>query len=568
MGTKRLNNNSKDVFVANANNTMVQKNRITFSRAMVRLGTYVTYCVILLLKKLNKILRDSVKAFSSRTTALITGVISKFKKVGRNVLKPFVSCIKISNKKYKAVSAAKDVTVSSVADSRSKQFFSKAVNYAVPVAAVLVFATVLSSAKKVESTVDSYISGQSAGIEINADSFIAASDELSRAEIISLDSKLSSAPVQADFKEPYELVNNLMGCTDANFIKSSGIYIDNQFMGAVMNDSSIKEAITKKLDDASAASDDIVSVSLSKNVEYRAGQYSTTAVVDPQTIIDYINGGKEECHYTIQEGDSLITIAQAYNMTVDDLLAINPQITDPDLCLIGDDLIVQVNMQNIPVCVTKRVEETVSVAYETMTVNDDSMYAGQQEILIDGVNGENKNIVEVTYENDKEVSRKVVEVQKIKDPVSEMLSVGTKKQEANPLPTSSDTVLAGSGQYIWPVNGGYISDTFGGYRNHKGLDIAAPSGTAIYAAGEGTVIAAGWNTGGYGYFVMIDHGDGYVTLYGHMSKVIAVNGAKVGQGELIGEVGTTGDSTGNHLHFEVRCNNICQNPANFIKVNN
>ena len=121
--------------------------------------------------------------------------------------------------------------------------------------------------------------------------------------------------------------------------------------------------------------------------------------------------------------------------------------------------------------------------------------------------------------------------------------------------------------FMWPVNGGYISDVFGSNRNHKGLDIAAPEGTDIYAAAEGKVIAAGWNTGGYGYFVMIDHGNGYATLYGHMSKVIASNGAEVKCGDLIGEVGTTGDSTGNHLHFEVRYQNVCQNPASYISVN-
>lgn len=148
-----------------------------------------------------------------------------------------------------------------------------------------------------------------------------------------------------------------------------------------------------------------------------------------------------------------------------------------------------------------------------------------------------------------------------------MIAVGVKQREAVGTPDSAETVLEGNGMFMWPVNGGYISDVFGSNRNHKGLDIAAPEGTDIYAAAEGKVIATGWNTGGYGYFVMIDHGNGYATLYGHMSKVIASNGAEVKCGDLIGEVGTTGDSTGNHLHFEVRYQNVCQNPASYISVN-
>jgi len=121
-----------------------------------------------------------------------------------------------------------------------------------------------------------------------------------------------------------------------------------------------------------------------------------------------------------------------------------------------------------------------------------------------------------------------------------------------------------TGTFIWPVNGGYISDPFMSDRNHKGLDIAAPSGTDIYASDSGTVIEAGWNDGGYGYYVMIDHGNGYITLYAHASEVYAIKGQQVSQGDLIAAVGTTGDSTGNHCHFEVRYAGNYLNPQDFI----
>jgi murein DD-endopeptidase MepM/ murein hydrolase activator NlpD len=98
---------------------------------------------------------------------------------------------------------------------------------------------------------------------------------------------------------------------------------------------------------------------------------------------------------------------------------------------------------------------------------------------------------------------------------------------------------------------------------HQGLDISAPTGTPIVAAGSGTVIFAG-TQGGYGLTVMIDHGGGLVTLYAHQSQIIAGQGQSVSAGEVIGLIGSTGNSTGPHLHFETRLNGVAQNPNNYL----
>ena len=98
---------------------------------------------------------------------------------------------------------------------------------------------------------------------------------------------------------------------------------------------------------------------------------------------------------------------------------------------------------------------------------------------------------------------------------------------------------------------------------HTGLDIAAPKGTSIKAAASGTVIHAGWK-GSLGNLVIISHGNGVQTYYGHCSKLIAKVGQKVSQGQVIAKVGSTGNSTGNHLHFEVRKNGVLYNPQNYV----
>ncbi|MBY0294237.1 peptidoglycan DD-metalloendopeptidase family protein [Patescibacteria group bacterium] len=109
-----------------------------------------------------------------------------------------------------------------------------------------------------------------------------------------------------------------------------------------------------------------------------------------------------------------------------------------------------------------------------------------------------------------------------------------------------------SGYYAWPVATGVVTQALHGW---NGVDIGAPKGTSIYAAAGGTVIIAngngGWN-GGYGSYVVIQHPNGTQTLYAHMSKVLITPGTQVDQGDVIGKVGSTGESTGFHLHFEIR----------------
>jgi hypothetical protein len=109
----------------------------------------------------------------------------------------------------------------------------------------------------------------------------------------------------------------------------------------------------------------------------------------------------------------------------------------------------------------------------------------------------------------------------------------------------------GTGGFIWPAGNHVISgnDYWSG---HLGVDIGAGEGAPIYAADSGVVVFAGWANGGYGNMVMIDHGNGYQTLYAHMSQVVAGCGRSVSQGQTIGYSGSTGNSTGAHLHFEVR----------------
>jgi murein DD-endopeptidase MepM/ murein hydrolase activator NlpD len=123
---------------------------------------------------------------------------------------------------------------------------------------------------------------------------------------------------------------------------------------------------------------------------------------------------------------------------------------------------------------------------------------------------------------------------------------------------------------VWPVNGrlmggyGVRSDPFSGEgAMHTGVDIVAPQGTPVHAAADGIVIHAGWNSG-YGRCVIIDHGNNYQTWYAHLSRMDVIEGAEIRQGEVLGAVGTSGRSTGAHLHYEVRIGSTPVNPYRFL----
>jgi murein DD-endopeptidase MepM/ murein hydrolase activator NlpD len=119
----------------------------------------------------------------------------------------------------------------------------------------------------------------------------------------------------------------------------------------------------------------------------------------------------------------------------------------------------------------------------------------------------------------------------------------------------------GSGRFVWPLFG-WLTQS---YRyDHRAIDVAAPSGTPVTAADRGVVIRAGWNNQGYGQFVVIDHNIDYITLYAHLSEILVQEGQVVAQGQAIGRVGSTGNSTGPHLHFEIRDFGRLTNPLELL----
>ncbi len=348
--------------------------------------------------------------------------------------------------------------------------------------------------------------------------------------------------------------------------RAFAVKIDGEFIGAVKDN----EEITEFLEGIKSEymTDDVVEVSFDKDIEYTYEQYvDPDELVDQQDIIDKLDSiVSEPVYYEVQQGDNPWNIAHNNGMTTEELNNCNitfdgEEIEDiTEYCPIGAVVQLSEEVPYLQVLTTREVEYNEPIDYKTVKTEDPDMYKGDSVVEIDGVEGEKAVKAMITYKGDVPVYTEVISEEVISEPVAKHVRVGT-RETTTPVSTGS----GGSGKYFWPVDGGYISAYQGDGRGHKGIDIAAPYGTPIYAAESGTVIETGdgWN-GGYGNCVRVQHDDGNITVYAHQSSIAVSYGDYVVKGQLLGYVGSTGDSTGNHLHFEVRSYGTYANPLDYV----
>ncbi len=357
-----------------------------------------------------------------------------------------------------------------------------------------------------------------------------------------------------------QLANEMLEASDQALKEAYGIYIDGKFVGAVADKNAVQEALNERI--MNYRVDGVIKDLEYKNkIEYSHGVYLANSVMTEKDAIALLTSSKEKnAVYIAQRGDTAVTIAQKYNMELSKLEELNPDISQN--CQKGTIINVIETESYLPIQYVREMDPVSFLDYETVEVETSSLNVGTRDVLVKGKRGEKVSHIEVTYVDGKEYSRKTLSTKITKEPVVEKIGIGIYAAR----PDSASTVLTGSGEFGWPVDGGWVSDGFGGERGHKGMDIAASTGTEIYAAADGEVVSAGWNTGGYGYFVQIGHTDEYQTVYGHMSVVLVTEGQYVSRGQLIGKVGNTGNSFGSHCHFEVRHLGVCLDPKLFLNT--
>ena len=388
-------------------------------------------------------------------------------------------------------------------------------------------------------------------------------------EALDMSAKLSLRVISDDdkFITAGQLADKMLEASDEDLTEAYGIYIDGTFVGAVNNKKAIEDALEDKLLNYEVKGL-VRDVSYVNKIEYTKGIYLRDSVKSEDDTISQLTSKKERKRvYVAQAGDNIVTVAQKYGMDLDKINELNPDISTT---LKDGQMINVIQTESyLPIQYIREMDTLSFLDYETIEVETSALNVGVVSTLTKGERGEKESKIEITYIDGIEASRKVISNNITKNPVMEVIGYGT----YSAMPDNPDTCffgqpLTGTGQFGWPLDGGWVSDSFISDRNHKGLDIAAPEGTEIYAAEEGQVVSAGWNSGGYGNVVMIEHPDGYATVYGHMISVYAVEGEYVQKGQLIGFVGNTGNSFGDHCHFEVRYQGICYDPASFLNTEN
>ena len=331
---------------------------------------------------------------------------------------------------------------------------------------------------------------------------------------------------------------------------ATGVYVNDELV-AVTTEGDVLQA---DLDSMTAPYEDPdnpnLTVEFTKDIRLENSLYFTDTIVPVEQIIEKFHGEEQGAvYYTVQQGDTPWTVAGSFGISVDELQAQNPQQDFSSSFYVGDVLTISQAMPYLQVKRTLVSTYQETIPYSTEEQEDEDLAFGTTKVVQEGAEGLAEVTQQQVFYGDSSTPSETTIIDRVvvQEPVTKIIAKG--KKLAN-----GDLASTGSGTLMWPVPGyTYVSRWMSSY--HKGADICAPYGTPIYAADSGVVTTAGYHYS-YGNYVIINHGNGYQTLYAHASRLNVHVGQAVSQGDVIAYVGSTGNSTGNHCHFEVYVNGV------------
>jgi murein DD-endopeptidase MepM/ murein hydrolase activator NlpD len=300
----------------------------------------------------------------------------------------------------------------------------------------------------------------------------------------------------------------------------------------------------------------LLDVYFSENVTTSSVKVEPKKILSIPEAVKFIRKGTlEEKKYKVQEGDVLGSIANDHNLSLEQILKLNPGLNENSLLQIDQEVNITVPEPLVSVIVEREVYKREKIDYQKQVEQVSTMYKGDTKVKQQGKKGLRAVTYVISEQNGHTVKKIAVKEEILAKPVTEVILRGTKVVPSR-----------GEGNFVWPTSGGYVSSQMGyrWSRMHKGIDIARPSDRTIKTVDNGVVVFAGWD-GGYGNKIIVDHQNGYRTLYGHLASISVNVGQTVPKGSKLGEMGSTGDSTGVHLHFEVYKNGALVNPLSILR---
>ncbi|MGK7377233.1 peptidoglycan DD-metalloendopeptidase family protein [Planococcus sp. 1R117A] len=312
-----------------------------------------------------------------------------------------------------------------------------------------------------------------------------------------------------------------------------------------------RKGINEALPELQPGQANILSLTIAENLSGAANQTKPSLVMQPEQAAKYLLTGERS--YTVHEGDKAEELAAIFGMELEELTALNPGI-DLGKMAPGTQLNVSEAGPLVTVQVKKQQKQIALIPHKSLQTDDPTLLKGQSKLKQQGKNGRKHVTAEVETVNGEQVSHTVLNEQATLQPIDHIVLNGTMEPPS-----------VGAGTFMWPAEGGRITSKRGQRwgRLHNGIDIAHPSGPAIKSADHGIVKAAG-AAGTFGNRVIVDHQNGYETIYAHLSSIDVKVGEVVPQGTKLGDMGNTGRSTGVHLHFEVSLNGVTQDPLKYI----
>lgn len=364
-----------------------------------------------------------------------------------------------------------------------------------------------------------------------------ASEEFS-VEIISKD----------NFTEKEELAENLKA-TSPEMEEAYVITADGEFVTALINKEEADELVDGYL--KSFETEENITVSYAPEVLVELSYAPKGEIIDFEAAERKFSLG--ECFkHTVTTQETVASIAEHYGITEEKLLA------DNGVTEICESMVLSVYTGNpiIPIKTVEYINGEIDIPFEIIEKEDGTVYEGQTRVEIKGVKGKKYLHAYITRVNGIITQENIISSEILTEPVTQVQLKGTK----TPPPSY------GTGEFIMPTSG-RLSSKYGSRwgRTHAGIDVAAATGTPIFAADNGIVIESEYKNNGYGKIIKIDHQNGFVTYYAHCSALYVNVGDVVAKGDKIAAVGNTGRSTGPHLHFEIRKDGNHLNPFNFIK---
>lgn len=454
----------------------------------------------------------------------------------------------------------------------------------IPVVAVVFFVSFYAAFTNLTFAVDVYVGGVCVGTVQNEDEYKKAQAEAYNRFTAAGSEADAVVPVYkitlttADSIDDSETVaDNIISAVSESTISACGVYVNGEYVCAVKSEDTFNRVTNRILTEYAEENGfdgDNCSVEFNSDITTSTGLYPyNDKVLTAQEFYDFLTSfNTEPVEHEVKADEKIEDILSQYNITSEELLTLNPEL-NVDYIPQGSVLLIKDGKKNISIKATKTYTSVEVTDYESVMQYDNNLFVGTTLTIVQGVPGRDVVSYTDTYIDGELVSRgSELSRYNANEPVNELIKIGTLGLAGTAGSASPRLTRDQGGSFIWPApdNCFWLSQAYNPSRAHYGIDIVSSDdgsckGRRIVSVADGVVVLATYHYS-WGYYIRVDHGDGVITGYAHaLQGSFRVNvGDYVRAGQHLSSIGTTGNSTGYHLHFEVWIDGTRVNPLPYV----